>query len=309
MKGAFGAALGAAQLSLAVGMAQVGMRAPAGASAYPSPMRLGGPSNTGPNAGVYMSDLKCTLDPKVNVSTFKDYEEEIRGLWQPYCAINRGIFVLTDNSTEAKNNTYSCGTLPEDWGINDIGELTGMDPREGVRVLDKYLQAVFNSSDTKIADTCDFHGLAQLTCTVNHPGVLDINRTEPWRHTPWVNMLHSRGQPNPAPLRSVNVGGLFVLEPWITPDVRPKPPVPPRSRPLCQVPLGMAPLTCAGRCICAAGRQAGHVERRRARPDHILAGARRAGHPRRPLAQLVHTGDHLHRLPGIEPAPRARTAG
>ena len=149
--------------------------------------------------------------------------------------------VLQPGNPGWENQTYSCGTLPEDWGINDIGELTGMDPREGVRVLDQYLQAVFNSSDTKIADTCDFHGLAQLTCKVNHPGVLDINRTEPWRHTPWVNMLHSRGQPNPAPLRSVNVGGLFVLEPWITPDVRPKPPVPPRSRPLRQPPAREGP--------------------------------------------------------------------
>ena len=181
------------------------------------------------NAGVYLSDLKCILDPKVNASTFADYKQEILGLWEPYCAINRGIFVLTDNTTEAVNNTYSCGTLPDDWGFGDIGELVGQPPEIGLHALDQYIQAVFNSSDTKIADTCDFHGLAQLVCNVTRKGVQDIERGQPasngttepihpWHAAPWVDLLHTRGKPDPKPLRSVNIGGLFVLEPWITPD-------------------------------------------------------------------------------------------
>lgn len=181
------------------------------------------------NTGVYMSDLKCILDPKVNASTFKDLKQEILGLWEPFCAINRGIFVLTDNSTESKNKTYSCGTLPETWGMTDIGELVGAEPEKGLYALDQYFQAVFNSSDTKIADTCDFHGLAQLVCNVTRKGVQNITRGQPavngsldpvhpWHDTPWVDLLYTRGEKTPAPLRSVNIGGLFVLEPWITPD-------------------------------------------------------------------------------------------
>jgi glucan 1,3-beta-glucosidase len=181
------------------------------------------------NAGVYMSDLKCILDPKVNETTFKSFKEEILGLWEPFCAINRGIFVLTDNSSESKNQTYSCGTLPETWDMDDIGELVGAEPKKALYALDQYFQAVFNSSDTKIADTCDFHGLAQLVCNVTRPGVQDIERgkpaingttdpVHPWHSTPWVDLLYTRGELTPAPLRSVNIGGLFVLEPWITPD-------------------------------------------------------------------------------------------
>ena len=124
----------------------------------------------------------------MNETTFKSFKEEILGLWEPFCAINRGIFVLTDNSSESKNQTYSCGTLPETWDMDDIGELVGAEPKKALYALDQYFQAVFNSSDTKIADTCDFHGLAQLVCNVTRPGVQDIERGKPgWN---WLDSAH-----------------------------------------------------------------------------------------------------------------------
>ena len=46
-----------------------------------------------------------------------------------------------------------------------------------------------------------------------------MDRDDPWQTAPWAHLLYSKGQPAVNPLRSVNIGGLFVLEPWITPDV------------------------------------------------------------------------------------------
>lgn len=167
------------------------------------------------NAGVYIDELVCRLNDKVNASTFESFKWEIQGLWEYFCAINRGIFVLQPGNPGWENHTYSCGTLPKDWNIDNIGNLVLADVPVALHALDQYIQAVFNSSDPIGPDTCDFHGLATLTCNNTGPGVAAIDRTEPWKTAPWAHLL--RG--GVAPLRSANVGGLFVLEPWITPDI------------------------------------------------------------------------------------------
>ena len=76
------------------------------------------------NAGVYLDNLRCGLHPNVNLTSVEGYHGEIQGLWQPYCATNRGIFVLQPGNPGWENQTYSCGRLPTDWAIgNDIGKL------------------------------------------------------------------------------------------------------------------------------------------------------------------------------------------
>jgi|EP01049_Picozoa_sp_SAG25_P008265 hypothetical protein len=173
------------------------------------------------NPGVYMDDLRCGLDPKINASTFVSYKGEIQGLWQPYCADNRGIFVLQPGNPGWENETYSCGKLPAPWGIgNNIGQLVNQEVPVALHALDQYIGAHFNSSDPIGPDTCDFHGLARLQCNASaEPGVAPTNRDYPWKTAPWVNLLHTKGTPQKAPLRGVNIGGLFVLEPWITPSI------------------------------------------------------------------------------------------
>ncbi|CAN0074129.1 unnamed protein product, partial [Laminaria digitata] len=52
----------------------------------------------------------------------------------------------------------------------------------------------------KTAEACDFDALTVLTC----------GREEPWKTAPWYDQIK-------APIRAVNIGGLFVLERWILP--------------------------------------------------------------------------------------------
>jgi hypothetical protein len=88
------------------------------------------------NAGVYFDELVCHLNDKVNRSTFEDFKWEIQGLWQPYCAINRGIFVLQPGNSGWKNHTYSCGALPTDWGMDNIGDLVNAEVDVALHALD-----------------------------------------------------------------------------------------------------------------------------------------------------------------------------
>ena len=178
------------------------------------------PGAVAANAGVYLDNLRCGINQKINASTFQSFTGEIQGLWQPFCAINRGIFVLQPGNPGWENQTYSCGRLPDAWNIgNDIGKLITHEVPVAMHALDQYIAAVFNSSDVIGPDTCDFHGLATLYCNETHTGEADIVRTDPWKTAPWAHLLHTKGAPAVAPLRGVNIGGLFVLEPWITPAI------------------------------------------------------------------------------------------
>lgn len=62
---------------------------------------------------------------------------------------------------------------------------------------------VFNTTAGIGPASCSFEGVASLYC--------GEDRTRPWRFAPWTKLLGNK------PIRGVNVGGLFVLEPWICP--------------------------------------------------------------------------------------------
>lgn len=152
------------------------------------------------NAGVAIDQLICKLDPKVNATSFSNFSTEIQQLWEPFCGANRGIFVVEP----ADGQTYNCGKLPASWGIKTVADIVNLTPAKGTEVLSSYLGAVFNSSIVKTADTCDFQSLGRLHC--------GEEREKPWQRAPWAAKVGNK------PLRGVNMGGLFVLEPWITPD-------------------------------------------------------------------------------------------
>jgi glucan 1,3-beta-glucosidase len=56
--------------------------------------------------------------------------------------------------------------------------------------------------------TCDFRGFTTLNC----PSVPNRNPYQSALNTPWAKQIGNK------PFRGVNLGGLFVLEPWITPN-------------------------------------------------------------------------------------------
>jgi len=154
------------------------------------------------NAGSYIDQLYCTLATKVNSSTWTSYHDEVQSIWGPFCGTNRGIFVIKP----ADGETYNCGKLPASWGISSVADVVGLDGSKGPNVLGQYLSAVFNTSTVIGPDSCDFNGLGELHC--------GTDREFPWKTAPYRHMLKDQG-----PLRGVNVGGLFVLEPWITPEL------------------------------------------------------------------------------------------
>jgi glucan 1,3-beta-glucosidase len=67
-----------------------------------------------------------------------------------------------------------------------------------------YLQGNYNTTAVHGPSTCDFVGFTKLFC--------GEEREDPWKKTPWVARIGNM------PFRGVNIGGVFVLEPWITPN-------------------------------------------------------------------------------------------
>lgn len=82
----------------------------------------------------------------------------------------------------------------------EVADVATAEPAVGIHALDQFIQAVWNTSVEKASGGCDFNGMSILTC----------GREDPWKHAPWYDQLK-------APIRAVNIGGLFVLEAWITP--------------------------------------------------------------------------------------------
>eukprot|EP01129_Flabellula_baltica_P001002 TRINITY_DN10927_c0_g1_i1.p1 TRINITY_DN10927_c0_g1~~TRINITY_DN10927_c0_g1_i1.p1 ORF type:complete len:589 (-),score=108.55 TRINITY_DN10927_c0_g1_i1:36-1802(-) len=157
-------------------------------------------------AGVFIEDLQCKLDPKLTVENLlnsTDLRDQIhRYLWADACPKSRGVFTL-DGSFSGE--TYSCATWPKEWGINNPGDFF-KDPsqyEEHLKYLEMYLWGVYNTTAVKGPNACDFKSFSMLQC--------GEDRFEPWRTAPWVEMLGNK------PIRGVNMGGLFLLEPWINP--------------------------------------------------------------------------------------------
>lgn len=160
------------------------------------PWRRKPPAGSSYHKTIDPGQFRCKLDPKVTPETVMEFRSEIGELWGGACGRNRGIFVLDPPD----GKTYDCGHLPAKWGVSSVGEIMTAAPKVAVNALSEYVSAVYNTTIVKDVSACDFSGLAHLQC----------GREDPWRTAPWYPKLK-------APIRSVNIGGLFVLEQWILP--------------------------------------------------------------------------------------------
>jgi len=76
-----------------------------------------------------------------------------------------------------------------------------------IKYLNLYLQGIYNTTAVHTTSTCDFLGFTVLQCPTKPQRSLN-----PSQYTPWAKQLNNK------PFRGVNLGGVFVLEPWITPN-------------------------------------------------------------------------------------------
>jgi len=117
---------------------------------------------------------------------------------------------LAQHSDEFAGFTYSCSHWPEQWGINKMPNDWFKSPdlyEKHIEYLGLYLQGVYNTTAVHSTGTCDFRGFTLLEC----PTKPDRTKS-PFLFTPWAKQLNNK------PFRGVNLGGIFVLEPWITPN-------------------------------------------------------------------------------------------
>jgi len=162
-------------------------------------------------AGVYLPEVICGLDPRVTAETLTSYKNGTylkqigRWLWGTACGRSRGVFTLT-NLPQYAGHTYSCANWPEDWGIKHIGDWfkTPDVYEQHLIYLDWYIQGNYNTTAVHAPGTCDFANFALTKC--------GAAREAPHKTAPWADKLNGK------PFRGVNTGGVFVLEPWITPN-------------------------------------------------------------------------------------------
>eukprot|EP00823_Brevimastigomonas_motovehiculus_P004881 TRINITY_DN3344_c0_g1_i1.p1 TRINITY_DN3344_c0_g1~~TRINITY_DN3344_c0_g1_i1.p1 ORF type:complete len:664 (-),score=132.58 TRINITY_DN3344_c0_g1_i1:120-2111(-) len=153
-------------------------------------------------AGKFLGQLECRLDHKLNEKTVTEFKQDLGEVWGSTCGLNRGVFVLKSHP----GHTFSCGTLPIEWNAFDgVGSLfgPGRNAKLDLNHLSEYIDGVFRSCAGITPSSCSFAGLGYLYC--------GEDREQPWKVVPWAQRLHNR------PIRGVNIGGLFVLEPWISP--------------------------------------------------------------------------------------------
>jgi glucan 1,3-beta-glucosidase len=161
-------------------------------------------------AGVFLGDINCRLDPRINITTIAGYnnatyiKQIFEYLWDAACGRSRGVFTISDDAY--KGNTYSCANWPTQWGITQINDWFKSPDvyKDHLHYLDLYLQGNYNTTAVHGPSTCDFVGFTKLYC--------GEEREQPWKNTPWYSRIGNM------PFRGVNCGGLFVLEPWITPN-------------------------------------------------------------------------------------------
>jgi len=161
-------------------------------------------------AGVFLGDINCKLDPRINVTSITDYKngtylkQIFKYLFAGACGRSRGVFTLDD--PDSAGYTFSCDNWPPQWGIHQITDWFSTPDlyKDHIHYLDLYLQGNYNTTAVHGPSTCDFMGFTKLFCGEEHE--------EPWKKTPWVQRIGNK------PFRGVNIGGLFVLEPWITPN-------------------------------------------------------------------------------------------
>jgi len=161
-------------------------------------------------AGKYLGDLLCGLDPRINVDTISQYKDGLyiaqiyKYLFPNTCGRARGVFTV--DLPDYYGNTYSCANWPPQWNISAITDWFGNPSQyaQHLNYLDLWLQGVYNTTAVHGPQTCDFLGFTYLFC--------GQDMEMPWKTAPWVQKIGNQ------PLRGVNLGGIFVLEPWITPN-------------------------------------------------------------------------------------------
>eukprot|EP01065_Artemidia_motanka_P002162 TRINITY_DN1100_c0_g1_i1.p1 TRINITY_DN1100_c0_g1~~TRINITY_DN1100_c0_g1_i1.p1 ORF type:complete len:630 (+),score=232.02 TRINITY_DN1100_c0_g1_i1:67-1956(+) len=162
------------------------------------------------SVGTSLSTLVCNMLPSVNASnidTLKKDPKFVSEIAKYTCYLNRGIFAL--QKPEYKGYTYSCNDFPASW-CKDPTKCSWqnvLDDNEGAKLMghiNEWFEGMFNSSIEKHPADCTFDAYGTMSCPT-------VYSREPWRDAPWVSYLGNE------PIRGVNVGGLFVLEPWINP--------------------------------------------------------------------------------------------
>ena len=143
------------------------------------------------NAGVNLNSVRCSLNSKINMENVILYQEEINSALGTICGLNNGIFILDDES-------YTCANLPDKWNTT-LSTLFTENPKNIVSYVKILIEAYFNTSG--YASNACVGSVSELTC----------GRENSFKHTPYYHKLK-------APIRGVNIGGLFVLERWILPD-------------------------------------------------------------------------------------------
>lgn len=160
------------------------------------------------SVGTSLSTLVCTMLPSVNatnIDTLKKDPKFVNEIAKYTCLLNRGIFALQRD--EYKGFTYSCNDFPASW-CNDASKCSWnnvLADNSGDKLMghiNEWFEGMFNSSIEKHPADCTFDAYGSMSC----PTVIT---REPWRDAPWVSALGNE------PIRGVNIGGLFVLEPWI----------------------------------------------------------------------------------------------
>eukprot|EP01062_Namystynia_karyoxenos_P017443 TRINITY_DN1641_c0_g1_i2.p1 TRINITY_DN1641_c0_g1~~TRINITY_DN1641_c0_g1_i2.p1 ORF type:complete len:672 (+),score=306.56 TRINITY_DN1641_c0_g1_i2:124-2016(+) len=176
---------------------------------------LGSPLNPYPaqdlgqkSVGTSLSTLLCQMLPSVNatnIDTLKKDPKFVNEIAKYTCYLNRGIFALQKD--QYKGYTYSCNNFPAAW-CKDPTKCTWQDvlnDNEGDKLMghiNEWFEGMFNSSIEKHPADCTFDAYGAMSCPT-------VYAKEPWRTAPWVKELNNQ------PIRGVNIGGLFVLEPWI----------------------------------------------------------------------------------------------
>jgi glucan 1,3-beta-glucosidase len=157
--------------------------------------------------GVFIRDLKCQADPKLTVDSITKtpkYREQIQKyFWPNSCGRARGVFIIDDRK-EYEGKTYSCANFPPQWNVQTPNDFftNPSKYKEHLDYMNLYIGGVFNTTAVKGPNTCDFYGFSKLYCGDDYE--------YPWKKAPWAQKIGNK------PLRGVNIGGLFVLEPWIT---------------------------------------------------------------------------------------------
>eukprot|EP01061_Rhynchopus_euleeides_P017503 TRINITY_DN290_c1_g1_i1.p2 TRINITY_DN290_c1_g1~~TRINITY_DN290_c1_g1_i1.p2 ORF type:complete len:657 (+),score=287.77 TRINITY_DN290_c1_g1_i1:65-1972(+) len=160
------------------------------------------------SVGITLSQLQCNIIPSVNASnidTLKNDATFAGQIAQYSCPLNRGVFVIQKPGYE--NHTYSCTDFPKQWckdptkcaWPNILADNSGQDL---VDIINLWFEGMFNSSIEKHPADCTFDAYGSMSCP-------NVRKEEPWKTAPWVDYLGHE------PIRGVNIGGLFVLEPWI----------------------------------------------------------------------------------------------